>query len=85
MLDLNASFENIEITANFVIGEELSETHYQTLKDLIRNAPVISSGKGGIYLSPLKDNPKKRELLPRLKEIKNHSKFNVFIYLIQRL
>jgi hypothetical protein len=85
MLDINASFENIEITANFILGEGLSETHYQTLKDLLRDAPVISRGKGGIYLSPLKDNPKKRELLPLIKEIKSHSKIPVFIYLIQRL
>jgi radical SAM superfamily enzyme YgiQ (UPF0313 family) len=85
MLDINSSFENIEITANFVLGEGLSETHYQSLKDMLRDAPVISRGKGGIYLSPLKDNPKKRELLPLVKGIKNHSNIPVFIYLIQRL
>jgi len=85
MLDINASFENIEITANFILGKGLPETHYQSLKDLLRNAPFISRGKGGIYLSPLKDNPKRRELLPLIKEIKNYSKIPVFIYLIQRL
>lgn len=75
MLDINASFENIEVTANFVLGEGLSETHYQSLKDLLRNAPVVSGGKGGIYLSPLKDNPKRRELLPLIKGIKTIAKF----------
>jgi hypothetical protein len=85
MHDINECFDNIEITANFVIGEGLSETHYQSLNELIREAPVISHGKGGIYLSPLKDNPKKRELLPLIKGIKNHSKIPAFIYLIQRL
>jgi hypothetical protein len=85
MLDINGLFDNIEITSNFVIGEELPEAHYQSLKELIRDAPAISRGKGAIYLSPLKDNPKKRELLPIIKEIKNHSKLPVFIYLIQRL
>ena len=41
MLDINERFENIEITANFVVGEGLSETHYQSLKDLIRDAPAL--------------------------------------------
>jgi hypothetical protein len=31
MLDMNASYENIEVTANFVIGEVLSENHYQSI------------------------------------------------------
>ncbi len=85
ILDINESYDNIEITSNFVIGKELPETHYQSLKELIRDAPTVSRGKGGIYLSPLKDNPKKRELLPLIKDIKSHSKLPVFIYLIQRL
>ncbi len=85
IVDINERFDNIEITYNFVIGEELPETHFQSLKDLIQSASVIPSCKGGMYLSPLKDNPKKRELLPLIKEIQNHGKSHVFMYLIQRL
>jgi hypothetical protein len=85
MIHINESFENIEITANFVLGEELSDAHYGALKDLLRDAPANSRGRGGIYLSPLKDNPKKRELLPLVKEIQSCSKIPVFMYLIQRL
>ncbi len=85
MLYVNATYRNIEITANFVIGEGLSERHYQSLTDLLADPPVSSGRKGGIYLSPLKDSPKKRELLPFIKDIKDHSKLPVFTYLIQRL
>jgi radical SAM superfamily enzyme YgiQ (UPF0313 family) len=85
MLDINAIFKNIEVTANFVIGEGLSAEHYLSLKELLREAPVTSGGKGIIYLSPLKDSPKKRELLPLVNEIKDQSVIPVFIYLIQRL
>ena len=85
MLDINATYKNIEVTANFVIGEGLSAEHYQSLKELLRDAPVTSRCKGAIYLSPLKDSPKKRELLPLINEIKNQSKMPVYIYLIQRL
>ena len=85
MLDINASYKKIEVTANFIIGEGLSDEHYESLKELLCNAPVVSGSKGGIYLSPLKDSPKKRELLPLMNEIKDQSNIPVFIYLIQRL
>jgi radical SAM superfamily enzyme YgiQ (UPF0313 family) len=85
MLDINATHKNIEVTANFVIGKGLSIEHYHSLKELLRNAPVTSRRKGAIYLSPLKDSPKKRELLPMINAIKDQSKMPVFIYLIQRL
>ena len=85
MLDVNATYKNVEVTANFVIGEGLSAEHYQSLKDLLRDAPVASLDKGVVYLSPLKDSPRKRELLPLINEIKDQSKLPVYIYLIQRL
>ncbi len=85
MLDINASFENIEVTGNFIIGEGLPEMHYQSLTQLLRDAPAPSNGKGAIYLSPIKDSPKKLELLPLFSEIKEQSSLPVYIYLIQRL
>jgi hypothetical protein len=85
MLEINNSYTNIEITGNFLVGEQLSSEHYQSLAELLRDISSPSNGKGAIYLSPLKDSPKKRELLPRFFEIKNQSKLPVYIYLIQRL
>ncbi len=85
MLDINATHKNIEVTANFVIGKGLSAEHYQSLKELLRDAPVKSRDKGAIYLSPLKGSPQKRELLQVINEIKEESKIPVYIYLIQRL
>jgi Radical SAM superfamily len=85
MIDINAAYKNIEVTANFVIGEGLPAEHYHSLKALLRDEAVISGGKGSIYLSPLKDSPKKRELLPLVNEIKEQSKMPVYIYVIQRL
>jgi wyosine [tRNA(Phe)-imidazoG37] synthetase (radical SAM superfamily) len=85
MLDINAAHKNIEITANFVIGKGLSTEHYESLKELLQTACIASRDKGAIYLSPLKDSPKKRELLPRVKDIKKGSRLPVYVYLIQRL
>ena len=85
MLDINATYKNIEVTVNFVIGKGLSAEHYASLKQLLQTGSDNSSGKGAVYLSPLKDSPKKRELLSLVNEIKEQSKIPVYIYLIQRL
>jgi hypothetical protein len=67
------------------MGEELPSEHYRSLAKLLQGAPTPSQGKGSVYLSPLKDSPKKRELLPQFFKIKNQSRLPVYIYLIQRL
>ena len=85
MIEINESNTNVEITGNFLMGEQLSRAHYQSLIELLRDMPTPLRSKGAIYLSPLMDSPKKRELLPQLIEIKNQSRLPVYIYLIQRL
>lgn len=85
MLDINSIYSNIEITANFLLGKQLSPDHYQSLSELVQNAFVPPGCKGTIYLSPLIDSPNKRELLPKFLEIKKHSQLPAYIYLIQRL
>lgn len=85
MRDINNEYANIEITGNFLIGDQLSAEHYESLMELLSSASPASKNKGGVYLSPLKDSPKKRELLPRFYEIKRRSRLPVYIYLIQRL
>jgi len=85
MLEINAIYTNVEITGNFLMGEQLSRDHYQSLIELLRDIPNPVRRKGAIYLSPLMDSPKKRELLPQFIEIKNQSRLPVYIYLIQRL
>ena len=85
MLEVNAAYANIEITGNFLMGETLSPEHYQSLTELLRDASAPSNGKGAIYLSPIKDSPKKRELLPKFFEIKDQSQLPIYTYLIQRL
>jgi hypothetical protein len=85
MQDVNNTYRNLEITSNFVIGKGLSTEHYESLIELLQTASFTARDKGVIYLSPLKDSPKKRELLPLIKDIKNQSGLPVYVYLIQRL
>jgi hypothetical protein len=85
MLDVNRSYLNIEITANFIIGDRLSPDHYRSIMELIRNRLDRFYSKGGIYLSPLNTSRNYRDLLRTFFEIKNLSRLPTNLYLIQRL
>ncbi len=85
MLEINDAFDRIEVTGNFIAGDKLSPEHDGSLARLLKHARVKNKSKGAIYLSPLKDSPKKRELLSRFYKIKEESHLPVFVYLIQRL
>jgi hypothetical protein len=85
MLDVNRSYLNIEITANFIIGDRLSPDHYRSIMELICNRLDRFYSKGGIYLSPLNTSRNYRDLLRTFFEIKNLSRLPTNLYLIQRL
>ncbi len=85
MMDINRTCENIEVSANFLMGDPLSPEHHQSLADLLGSVSDIPTGKGAIYLSPLAGHQKGDALLQSFFEIKNRSRFPVYIYLIQRL
>ncbi len=85
MLDLNNEYANIEVTANFLLGEALSPEHNQSVTELLQEAPAPHRRKGAVYLSPLLDRRKRDALLPTFYEIKRKSRLPTFIYLIQRL
>ncbi|MGD9324842.1 MAG: hypothetical protein PVG26_12510, partial [Desulfobacterales bacterium] len=85
MLAVNRSYPNLEITANFLLGDHLSARHYQALVKLIRNRLDRYYSKGAIYLSPLNTSHDNRKLLNKFVEIKNLSRLPTYLYLIQRL
>jgi len=85
MLGINRDYPNIEITANFLLGDQLPYNHKKSLAELLNSLHETSSKKGAIYLSPLKDNLNREALLKSFFEIKKISKLPAYIYLIQRL
>jgi hypothetical protein len=85
MLQINNEYKNIEITANFLLGDKLPEGHNQALMDLLQSVPDSARRKGCVYLSPLLESQKKPELLKTYFKIKEQSKLPAYIYLIQRL
>jgi Radical SAM superfamily len=90
MLEVNRSYETMEVTANFVFGEGLPQSHLDALMEFIRSQSDVLIRKGGIYLSPFADGKRKgagrrRAFLRRFNEVKTASHLPTFIYLIQRL
>jgi len=85
ILHINRSCLNIEITANFLLGDRLPPEHYAALTELIRGGLDRFYSKGAIYLSPLNTSRNRAALLRRFVEIKNKSRLPTYLYLIQRL
>jgi hypothetical protein len=85
MLDINHHYLNIEVTANFLLGEHLPATHRHALVKLIRSNLNRFYSKGAIYLSPLNTSQNRLQLLRQFVEIKTQSRLPTYLYLIQRL
>ena len=87
MLAINKRYANIEVTANFLLGDNLPEGHIPSLIRQINTdlKGTGISGKGSIYLSPLKGSSNTNRLLKEFRAIKRKSRLQTFLYLIQRL
>ena len=83
--DINSDYRNIEITCNFVMDENLPESHHKSLMTLIRDSVNKTNPKGSIYLSPLKFGSPSKEVLYDFYKLKALSRFPTFLYIIQRL
>jgi hypothetical protein len=88
--EINHTYDQVDITANFVLASDLPESHFSSLLDLAGKKPDPSHGKGGIYLSPLlrgetKNGERMRGLVRKFNELKTEIPMPTFIYLIQRL
>ncbi len=90
MLEINRTYPNIEVSANFVFGEHLPAGHLPSLVSLTREKLDRYWEKGGLYLSPLlngatPDGSEKREIVREFQEVKRHARLPAHLYLIQRL
>ena len=85
MLEINKSYENIEITANFVLGDDMPPGHIPSLLEQMSGTQGKHLGKGCVYISPLKGSTNSKDILRRFREIKQQSRIDTFLYLIQRL
>jgi len=85
MLAVNHTYDNVEITANLLIGNPLSQDHHHAIASNLSRADAQRPMKGGVYLSPLAGNQNSADLLDTFFAVQKASRLPVFIYLIQRL
>jgi len=90
MLEVNAGYERIEVTANFVLGDRLPDTHLPALVELLSGRPDRTPPKGAVYLSPLwasgsADPGDRKRLIQTFRDVKFRSRLPAYLYLIQRL
>ncbi|QGU00299.1 hypothetical protein SYNTR_1705 [Candidatus Syntrophocurvum alkaliphilum] len=85
MVAINQEFNNIEITANFIIGDELSPEHYNAFLKLTRDELNVPQNKGAVYLSPLFSKIPSRSMLFHFNQLKRLSRIPTYLYTIQRL
>jgi radical SAM superfamily enzyme YgiQ (UPF0313 family) len=85
MLKINREYNKIEITANFVMGKNLPDAHYNSILKLTKDELKYPYSKGCFYISPLENCGTTRYIQKKFLEIKNSSPISSYIYLIQRL
>ena len=87
MLDINRRYDKIEISANFLFGDDLPQGHLTSFMALMEKLLKHPYGKGAIYFSPLVDGgtEENRGLVRKFYRIKTLSHLATYIYLIQRL
>jgi len=90
MIEINRSYEKIEISANFVISMELSQRHTDSIIELTRRVLPKPYSKGVVYLSPLMTETQKRragwrEWLKKIHDMQIACRLPCYLYLIQRL
>ncbi len=85
MQELNDRYASLEITANFIMDENLPENHYPAILELIRDSLPHTKPKGSIYFSPLTFDQPSRARLFDFNRLKVLSRLPTFLYTIQRL
>lgn len=85
MIDINRACNNLEISANFVIGEDLPDSHLPLTLELTTKHLTHRYPKGDLYLSPLESMGPKEKLLSQFNEFKRLCRLPAYLYLIQRL
>ncbi len=85
MIEINKSYTGIEVSVNFLLSENFSKGHTDSLLELCNSNLSSPYSKGAIYLSPLDIDRSSVELKNSFKMIKRSLRMPAFIYLIQRL
>jgi hypothetical protein len=82
--EINRKYDQLEVTANFVIDLKLPTGHWEALSRLSQELLPHFFDKGAIYLSPL-SRTGRRQLLQRFQQLKMESRRPLYLYILQQL
>lgn len=82
---VNRTYGNLEVTANFLYGDRLPETHMPACLGLIQKQYEKPYTRGAVYFSPYGKARSRKSLVTGFKIIKNQCRLPVYLYIIQRL
>jgi len=82
---VNDRWSKTEVTANFVLDDELPEGHLPSFLELVRESLTRVKPKGCVYLSPLRFGQPSRSQTFGFNRLKVLSRVPTFLYIIQRL
>ncbi len=85
LLEVNERYGNVEVTANFLMGEGLPEGHYPAFLRLAREGLDYPRSKGTLYLSPVMPVHAPQRLLYEFNQLARLSRLPTYLYTIQRL
>jgi hypothetical protein len=85
MIEINRGYPGIEVTVNFLLSEEFSQDHTDSLIELCNSNLPSRWSRGAVYLSPLNIDRSSVELQNSFKLLKRSINLPAYIYLIQRL
>lgn len=85
VMDLNRRLSRVEISVNFVLGEELQAAHCAGLGRFLADGSANLTSKAIVYCSPLLGSTSRQALLDQFRAIKRQSRLETYLYLIQRL
>ncbi len=85
MVEINRKFPNIEVTSNFIYGNDLPKNHYTSIMELLTEKVKKRYNKGDVYFSYFNDGGDKGRMQREFYNIKNRSNLPAYTYLIQRL
>lgn len=87
ILKINAMYNNVELTSNFLFSDEMPPNHYPSILNLIDKYLSQTQQKGTIYFSPMfnRNDANPRGIKRKFFNFKRKIKLPAYLYLIQRL
>jgi hypothetical protein len=81
---INSDFKKLNVSCNFVVGDDLPRDHVDAVRDLLSGADTRMM-KGTAFISPLENAASPRLTRNDFTSIKLAARMPVYLYLVQRL